>query len=335
MSFTKMNIPQKICVGYQNRKDTYSGKLAYVIYYDHKGKLRKANSWGSWRDHKIEPDDYENKPTSGFVLNKKVGGTNWGWNPRLTWVRVYDPRGFEFEISVANLVFILEECSSIKGKGLEGEFVYAWDGKELILLPVSSQEYKSSKEFTSLKSMKIGRKDMVPGCWYKSKKDKQYMYLGREDYHEVQHDYSDYYNRRDYTRKYFVSKKKLHIFVSEEGKYWTQGGFTNLAQRVTTEVDPNFAETYLKYKHSIHGTACSRLAFSPNIDSYSYGIKYLKYNGEFFGFFKGHSYRDRNQFYTVKLEDGVVHVVPTEGQMPVGEDGSLFFENEYGDRHKL
>jgi hypothetical protein len=51
-------------------------------------------------------------------------------------VRVYDPRNFEFEISVANLLYILEETSSLKGKGLEGEFVYAWEGKELVLLPV-------------------------------------------------------------------------------------------------------------------------------------------------------------------------------------------------------
>ena len=33
-------IPEKIKVGYQNRNDTYTKKLAYVIYYDEKGKLR-------------------------------------------------------------------------------------------------------------------------------------------------------------------------------------------------------------------------------------------------------------------------------------------------------
>ena len=38
-------IPKKIKVGYQDRDDTYTGKLAYVIYYDEKGKLRKENSW--------------------------------------------------------------------------------------------------------------------------------------------------------------------------------------------------------------------------------------------------------------------------------------------------
>ena len=31
-------IPKKINVGFQNRKDTYTGKLAYVIYYDEDGK---------------------------------------------------------------------------------------------------------------------------------------------------------------------------------------------------------------------------------------------------------------------------------------------------------
>ena len=32
-------IPKKINVGYQNRSDTYTGKLAYVIYYDEKGSV--------------------------------------------------------------------------------------------------------------------------------------------------------------------------------------------------------------------------------------------------------------------------------------------------------
>lgn len=31
-------IPKKINVGYRERQDTYTGKLAYVIYWDEKGK---------------------------------------------------------------------------------------------------------------------------------------------------------------------------------------------------------------------------------------------------------------------------------------------------------
>lgn len=113
----------KIKVGFQNRENTYTKKLAYVIYEDHKGVLRKRASWESWRDEKIEPVDHDNEPTSGFVLNKKVGDYVSDWNHRQAYVRVYDPRGFEFEITIENLLYILENANSIKGKGLEGEFV--------------------------------------------------------------------------------------------------------------------------------------------------------------------------------------------------------------------
>lgn len=67
-------IPNTIHVGYQHRDGTYAGKLAYIVYTDEKGKRRKENSWNSWRDHKIDVEDFKNVPTSGFVLNKGVGG---------------------------------------------------------------------------------------------------------------------------------------------------------------------------------------------------------------------------------------------------------------------
>lgn len=122
-------VPTKINVGFQNRSDTYSGKLAYIIYFDEKGKLRKETSWQHWRDKEIQNEIYDNEPIEGFVLNKKVGGDRYSWNPRQTYTRVYDPRGFEFEITIPNLLWILENCNCIKGKGLEGQFVYGWDGK--------------------------------------------------------------------------------------------------------------------------------------------------------------------------------------------------------------
>ena len=83
-------IPKTINVGYQNRSDTYTGKLAYVIYYDEKGKLRKETSWNSWRDENIPNEEFENVPTSGFVLNKRAGGVeeSWGWNARKTYCRI-------------------------------------------------------------------------------------------------------------------------------------------------------------------------------------------------------------------------------------------------------
>lgn len=179
-------IPKKIKVGYDERKDTYTGMLAYVIYYDEKGKLRKENSWESWRDKSIEPDDFDNVPTEGFVLNKHVGGYSSGWNHRNSYIRIYDPRGFEFEISIENLLFILTNCSSIKGKGLEGQFVYAWDGKDLLLLPVDSPDYKKIMEETEARSNAtyFKGKELKPGLTYETLNGGQYLYLGKFDCYE-------------------------------------------------------------------------------------------------------------------------------------------------------
>ena len=107
-----LNIPKRIKVGFQNRSDTYTGKLGYVIYYDGKGILRKETSWNSWRNNDIVPVDVDNAKTSGFVINKKVGGYSGShFDVRQSYIRVFDPRGFEFEITVVNLVHIIENTT--------------------------------------------------------------------------------------------------------------------------------------------------------------------------------------------------------------------------------
>ena len=173
-------IPKIIKVGYQKRSGTYTGKLAYVIYVDEKNKVRKKKSWASWRDESINPNDFDNEPTSGFVLNKKAGGYASHWNTRQTYCRVYDPRGFEIEITIPNLLYILENCNAIKGKGLEGEFTYGWSGTELLLLPVDAPDYKKYTAFSDgLFGKKIGAKDLIEGSTHKFANGEVYVYLGR------------------------------------------------------------------------------------------------------------------------------------------------------------
>lgn len=179
-----MFFPNKIKVGYQSRNDTYSGKLAYVIYYDNKNILRKEKSFESWRDQKFEPNEFNNEPTSGFVLNKKVGGGRSGWDSRNTYIRVYDPRGFEFEISVPNLVMILENTDCIAGKGLEGDFVYGWSGTELVLTPVNSPDYvdhiSTSSKTIITDSTKLTAKSLIVGKTYISTNGtSENVYLGK------------------------------------------------------------------------------------------------------------------------------------------------------------
>ena len=186
-------IPKTINVGYQNRSDTYTGKLAYVIYYDEKGKLRKEASWNSWRDEEIPNEEFENTPTSGFVLNKKVGDYDSGWSHRHAYCRIYDPRNFEFEITIENLLYILENANSIKGKGLEGEFVYGWDGKDLVLLPVESPDYKQISEYNDIVhgNEHIKAKDLVIGATYLTKDNVELVYVGKFEYYSYGYEWRE------------------------------------------------------------------------------------------------------------------------------------------------
>lgn len=244
---SKLTIPKAVKVGFQNRADTYSGKLAFVVFVDDKGKLRSQNAWEGWRDKQIAPVDYNNEPTSGFVLNRDVGGTHrsYSWNARREKVRVYDPRGFEFEINVENLLFILQECSSIKGKGLEGDFVYAWSGSQLILMPVSSQEYKQSVNFCELQKTKVTAKEIEPGCTYITKDDEEIMYLGRHVWREKKY-INIGYNYGEVTKS---DKKHIFLYLNKKNRkgkqiYWAASGFTGLSARTSDKPIPEYAEEY-------------------------------------------------------------------------------------------
>lgn len=293
----KLYIPKKLNVGFQKRNDTYTGKLGYVIYWDDKNKLRKETSWSGWRDKEIDTLVCDNEPIEGFVLNREVGGVrhSWNWNARREKIRVYDPRNFEFEITIENMLYILAECTSSKGKGLEGKFVYAWSGPELVLLPEGTLEYKSCTNFTDLQAMKVGKAEMVPGCSYTFKDTNSYIYLGKMNYYTDEHlkitnpnynpsrgysynnDGIDYRSKEIWTH-YQKSSKPLHIFysINKQGnaEYRTESGFTKVATRDTQIHDPNLAELVVEFQSSRYGGKCvsieivdAELDFSPeNID---------------------------------------------------------------------
>ena len=262
---TKLFIPTKLKVGFQQDETTYSEKLAYVIYYDQKGVLRKENSWKGWVHHPgdkgidgdilsedFDPYDFDNTPMTGFILNRNVGGVrqSYGHNARVEKVRVFDPRGFEIEIDLPNLLFILQECDSTKGKGLEGEFVYAWSGKNLVLLPTHSLEYQESMKHTKRQDKKVTKSDMVEGCRYTFKSGESAIYLGR---HESYEKIDFRYNKPDNIYK------KSHIFYTNEGDYLIEKGFTKIATKDTEIPDSDYAEQLEKFLKSPYHSKLDRL----------------------------------------------------------------------------
>lgn len=224
MANERLNIPQTLKVGFQNRKDTFSGKLAYVTYINNKGEIAKQPSWEGWRDKTIEVGTYENKPLTGFVLNKSAENDTYGWYRRVTRCRVYDPRGFEVEISVDNLLYILQE-SSCSNKELSGEYVYAWDGKDLVLLPTGSVDYKSSKELINKKE-KITAKSLIIGSSYKSTLSSEMVYIGKMDWYNWERGIQEY-----------LYKTSMHTFVDiKERKFIACNNFKHIDYLINNDV---------------------------------------------------------------------------------------------------
>jgi hypothetical protein len=296
---TKMTIPNNILVGYQYRDDTYTDKLGFITYVDSKGKLRKENAWTGWQDLRIKSDEFVNEPTSGFVLNKDVGGVRGSyssWNTRIEKVRVHDPRGFEIEIDVPNLLFILQECSSIKGKGLEGELVYAWNGQSLVLLPATSKEYQECLKFTDYQSKKITKEDMVEGCTYAMKDMSEVMYLGRYDFFEKtsRYDNSHKPSGKRYVFSPLIKKKYKHSWEGPKDEYVAEKDLKKVAARTSDKASPDFAKEFDNFKKSRYCNEVVEVKLTK--------MKITDKTLEGMGYEKKFFIKEDNKYYLVEIE---------------------------------
>jgi len=313
MQTEQLFIPDKIKVGFQKREGTYTGKLAYVIYFDKRGVLRKETSWQSWRDDKIKPVEFENTPTDGFVLNKGVGGArqSYGWNTRNEYIRVYDPRDFEFEISVANLLFILREGDCSRGKGLEGKFVYAWDKNNLVLLPVVSQDYQISTKFTDLQDKSVSAKELVPGASYITKKQESLIFLGRFVKHSYQN--SRGHAPEKSTKKYVFWNGKDFVFLNEPKA---------IAIREGDSIVPNFAELVDKYNNSFYNSKAVELFIKKRRGKNGYwavkdGDGYLMYQNQ------------HHWDHTTQKQEKVCNSISCHQKVSIDDKGNVCFDYVY------
>lgn len=180
----------------------------------------------------------DNEPNR-FVFNKGVQRHGYFGSGRSV-MRVYDTRDFEFEISIENLVGILMH-SDISKRDIVEECVFAWAGKDLVLLPVNSEEYRESVEYTNKQALKVSSKDLVKGYLYEKKKsDEELMYMG---YHE-------YFDKEYHSNHKCYGKK--HVFYDIKNKIFVTPSIGTLAQVKVEEVQDNFAEIDKLLHASIH-----------------------------------------------------------------------------------
>lgn len=278
-----LKYPKELVVGFQDRKETMVNMLAYITYKE-KGKLRKEKSFEGWRSKEIPLMEMKNVPKSGFLISKTVRRDVYHFGTGRSMMRIYDPDGFDFEITIDNLEYILQNCNVNKGE-IEGEFIYTWNGKELLLIPVDSQLYRDTIQFNKDLNEKIKTSDLKLAAVYKDKKsDTTYTYLGRHDFYRLLMDkelleikekmnktygqsgrfYRTNYIYRDdfiFSEDVINEPKKQHVFFNNEMNKFEVNVTSKLAYLINDE-DENYPNILENFKTSKHGSPRELISFT-------------------------------------------------------------------------
>lgn len=123
----------------------------------------------------IDPKVFDNELLEGYRLDRHI--KRYGWNGGNVVVRVEDPRGFEAEISVANLCKLIEN-NTIENGLIKAKCIWGRDGAQNILLAENSQPYIVAIQNTERQKKKISLKDVVAGNEILLQNGKKGIYLG-------------------------------------------------------------------------------------------------------------------------------------------------------------
>ena len=121
----------------------------------------------------------ENEAMGGFRLLDNVKRVS-RFNSSMKW-RIEDPRGFELEISSDNLMHIIDTTVIDQGEILDA-CLWARNGADNFLVPVSSDLYKETLATTEMSKRSISIRDMKPGDQVWLKNGSRGRYLGNLNY---------------------------------------------------------------------------------------------------------------------------------------------------------
>ncbi len=190
-----IKFPEKYYVGLQKQRFSREDNLRMLGFAtpntgDYAFKKRKASVDG-WSEKDLTPLDMENKPTHGFKIVDAVSRYSTS-NKKF---RVEDPRGFELEIDVYNLLEIIEKHTIVQGAIME-PMLWGRFGGDNYLISGNSAEYKHH-----LSGPKVGA--LAAGIWMKNKAGNiLYRFEGRMAYNLVA---SHVYRKDPDDRSYYWS----------------------------------------------------------------------------------------------------------------------------------
>lgn len=237
-------IPEKMYVGFQARSETQDDwkvpynereykevRLGFATYYEENAAFEKRkatiDNWSQpyYRNTPkeiIPAEIIDNQLLDGFKMAREVRRHGWG-SGNVLW-RIEDPRGFELEISSANMASIMA-CTTIINGEIQGKCKWGWNtvgGSRVVLLPEGSEPYQDAIRDTKRRNAAtIPMKDVSPGMRVELKNEFVGVYCGPMHYLYRQYGHSYNYgsddNPNEFDQGWISSNRKIHFFLQDDG----------------------------------------------------------------------------------------------------------------------
>lgn len=202
-----LTITSKIHVCYQRREDTVTGYLSFPVGEKDDGTLINESQWDSWKKNGCiqQVDIFTNRPKNGFIIQKNITRHN---SMGIDKFRVFHPDGYEFEITTANMIYLMKHADIVKSE-IDCDCVLSWDRGRLFLLPTNSQPYLQHLQAQRSKVQWTKRMGLIPGAFYENSQKECLMYLGERTIYHRKNDNSRF-EKIEENKKFNMKVEELY-----------------------------------------------------------------------------------------------------------------------------
>jgi hypothetical protein len=177
-----IKIFDKSYVNFQRRPDD-TVPLGFMTYYETNApaafnKRKSAIDYYASYTNSSNPMNgiiVDNTPMIGFRISRSL--RRLGWHNQNTVIRIEDPRGFDIDITIANMIMLTDNNLLENGEILR-ECVWGRDGNVNVLLPVNSSPYMQAVANTARNGTHVNVRTVQAGDHVILKNGKTGRYMG-------------------------------------------------------------------------------------------------------------------------------------------------------------
>lgn len=207
----------------------------------------------------------KNIPQKGFSINKNTYSEA-DYKSYVDGVTIFDPRGFEFSISIGNFLHLVRNNVIDHGE-IVAECILSWSVKgTLVLLTTNSVGYKEALEYTQKQHLKFDAEDLKKGLTYFTKNSKDpIVYLGRFKFNNPD---KFTYIEKEMGFSFNPSKQLRHVFYNRKSnKFINIMIGKNIAGILDNETCIDINEILEQFKNSVENKSFKKISFEKATNS--------------------------------------------------------------------